>query len=180
MPSPHSLQVTSLDGILQGPHVVVGILEVNIRSVFLHQGLDNVVMTIEGRDLYCIEPILGDIVRLNMLTRVLIRDVSPSPKETHLCLHKDSHHLRTPMQTRQVDQVLGLETEAAPQQMFEDLDLVVDDHHLDEAVDVAAPDTRLYLAARPPVVHTTRTVHDVISHTARDIFWSPLHILILF
>ena len=88
VPSPHSLQVTSLDGILQGPHVVVGILEVNIRSVYLHQGLDNVEMTIEGRYLHCIEPILGDIVRLNMLTRVLlIRDVSPSPKETHLCLH---------------------------------------------------------------------------------------------
>ena len=62
-----SVEVAPLDGVLQGPHVVVGILEVDVCSVFLHQGLDNVVMTIERCYLNGAEPVLGDKVGLNML-----------------------------------------------------------------------------------------------------------------
>ena len=66
------VQVPSLDGILQGPHVIVGILKVNICSVFLHQSPDNAVVAIERGYLNGIEPILGDEVGFDILRLLLI------------------------------------------------------------------------------------------------------------
>ena len=67
-----SVQVPPLDGILQGSHVIVGILEVNIRSIFLHQSLDNAVVAIERGYLNGIKPILGNEVGLDILRLFLI------------------------------------------------------------------------------------------------------------
>ena len=67
-----SVQVPSLNGILQGPHVIVGILKVNIRSVFLHQSPDNAVVAIERGYLNGIKPILGDEVGFDILRLLLI------------------------------------------------------------------------------------------------------------
>ena len=64
---PDSVQVPTLDSVLQGPHVVVGILEVYVCSVFLHQSLNNAVIAIEGCYLHGAEPVLGDEVGLDVL-----------------------------------------------------------------------------------------------------------------
>lgn len=98
--------------------------------------------------------------------------------DSHLSLHEDGDHLRTPVLTRQEDQVLGLEAEAAVHQVPVDLDLVAGDHRLDQAVDrVAAPEAGLYLPPHRPVVLAARTVHDVICHRVGNMFRSPLHCL---
>ena len=47
--------------------MIVGILEVNIRSVFLHQGLHNAVVAIERGYLNGIKSVLGDEIRLDIL-----------------------------------------------------------------------------------------------------------------
>ena len=52
--------------------MIVGILEVNIRSVFLHQDLDNAVVAIERGYLNSIKSVLGDEIRLDILRLLLL------------------------------------------------------------------------------------------------------------
>ena len=52
--------------------MIVGILEVNIRSVFLHQDLDNAVVAIERGYLNSIKSVLGDEIRLDILRLQLL------------------------------------------------------------------------------------------------------------
>ena len=74
-----NVQVPPLNGILQRPHVIVGILEVNIRSVFLHQGLDNAVVAIERGYLNGIKSVLGDEIRFDILRLLLLTKKASHP-----------------------------------------------------------------------------------------------------
>ena len=72
---PDSVQVATLNGILQRCVQVVRVDPVDVCSVALDQELDNVIVTIDGRNLHPSPPILGHIVRVLMLKQynVIVR-----------------------------------------------------------------------------------------------------------
>ena len=68
---PDSVQVAALNSILQRCVQVLGVDPVDVCSVALDQELDNVVVTIDSRNLNPSPPILGDIVSVLMLKQFL-------------------------------------------------------------------------------------------------------------
>ena len=66
------MQVSALNSVLQGCVQVVGVNPVDVGPVTLDQELDNVVMSIDGRDLHPSPPVLGHIVSVLVLTQLSV------------------------------------------------------------------------------------------------------------
>ena len=67
---PDSVQVAALNSILQRCVQIARVDPVDVCSVALDQELDNVVMTIDSRNLHPSPPVLGHIVSRLVLTQI--------------------------------------------------------------------------------------------------------------